>query len=87
MITLLDESILIGGQMYKSLKADFEGLRSLVTCKICIKLLYEPYVTSCGHTYCYSVSGYLWLGSNYMLTRFLVSLKLVYQQPGKENLP
>ena len=43
-------------QMYNSLKKNFDELRDLVTCKICVKLLYEPYVTSCGHTYCYSVS-------------------------------
>jgi len=28
-------------------------MRQLVTCKICDRLLYEPYALSCGHTYCY----------------------------------
>ena len=43
-------------QKLKILRQDFEGLRSLITCKICDRLLYEPFVISCGHTYCYSVS-------------------------------
>ncbi|KAF2725594.1 hypothetical protein K431DRAFT_280953 [Polychaeton citri CBS 116435] len=29
-------------------------MRALITCKICDRLLYEPYVLACGHTYCYS---------------------------------
>ncbi|KAI9893966.1 MAG: hypothetical protein M1814_004736 [Vezdaea aestivalis] len=37
----------------KTLKADIETLRSIVTCKICTRLLYEPYTVSCGHTFCY----------------------------------
>ncbi|KAK8202918.1 hypothetical protein IWZ01DRAFT_486798 [Phyllosticta capitalensis] len=41
-------------EMLKFLKSDFDSLRSLITCKICDRLLYEPYVISCGHTYCYS---------------------------------
>ncbi|KAK8165894.1 hypothetical protein BC567DRAFT_265492 [Phyllosticta citribraziliensis] len=41
-------------EMLTSLKSDFDSLRSLITCKICDRLLYEPYVISCGHTYCYS---------------------------------
>ncbi|TLD39229.1 hypothetical protein E2P81_ATG00216 [Venturia nashicola] len=41
-------------QLLKALKNEFETLRSLITCKICYGLLYEPYTTSCGHTYCYT---------------------------------
>ena len=29
-------------------------MRNLVTCKVCDRLLYEPYALACGHTYCYS---------------------------------
>ena len=35
------------------LQGDFENLRHSLTCKICEKLFYEPFVLSCGHTYCY----------------------------------
>lgn len=31
-----------------------DSLRSLATCKICFRVLYEPYTLACGHTYCYS---------------------------------
>lgn len=41
-------------EQLKAFKNDFDSLRALVTCKICDKLLYEPYIISCGHTYCYS---------------------------------
>ncbi|KAI5251395.1 hypothetical protein E4T42_04326 [Aureobasidium subglaciale] len=41
-------------QTLEILRNDFDDLRQLVTCKICERLLYEPYVISCGHTYCYS---------------------------------
>ncbi|KAG9669157.1 hypothetical protein KCU99_g7262, partial [Aureobasidium melanogenum] len=41
-------------QTLKTLQGDFDDIRQLVTCKICERLLYEPYVISCGHTYCYS---------------------------------
>ncbi|KAF2015736.1 hypothetical protein BU24DRAFT_422047 [Aaosphaeria arxii CBS 175.79] len=41
-------------EQLKVLKADFDSLRSHLTCKICDRLLYQPYIISCGHTYCYS---------------------------------
>ncbi|KAL1631918.1 E3 ubiquitin ligase [Neofusicoccum ribis] len=41
-------------ELLKVFRSDLDSLRSLVTCKICDRLLYEPYVISCGHTYCYS---------------------------------
>ncbi|CAD0081585.1 unnamed protein product [Aureobasidium vineae] len=41
-------------QTLKTLRGDFDDIRQLITCKICERLLYEPYVISCGHTYCYS---------------------------------
>ncbi|KAF2474734.1 uncharacterized protein BDR25DRAFT_340470 [Lindgomyces ingoldianus] len=41
-------------EQLKALKSDFDGLRTHITCKICDRLLYEPYIISCGHTYCYS---------------------------------
>jgi hypothetical protein len=47
-----------GPQLLKALKAEFDNLRNLITCNICFGILYEPYTTSCGHTYCYSVRPY-----------------------------
>lgn len=41
-------------QTLKTLHTDLDAMRGLVTCKICVRLLYEPYALSCGHTYCYS---------------------------------
>ena len=43
-------------QLLKTLQSQFESLRHVVTCKICFGLMYEPYTTACGHTYCYIVS-------------------------------
>lgn len=31
-----------------------DDMRSLVTCRICTRPMYEPYTTGCGHSYCYS---------------------------------
>ncbi|CAI6341638.1 unnamed protein product [Periconia digitata] len=41
-------------EQLKVLKSDFDSLRSHLTCKICDRLLYQPYTIACGHTYCYS---------------------------------
>jgi hypothetical protein len=41
-------------EQLKSLKAEFDGLRAHLTCKICDRLLYQPYTIACGHTYCYT---------------------------------
>jgi len=42
-------------QQLKVLRTDFDSLRSHLTCKICDRLLYQPYTIACGHTYCYTV--------------------------------
>ncbi|KAK5122457.1 hypothetical protein LTR85_004041 [Meristemomyces frigidus] len=47
----------------KTLHTDIDAMRSLVTCQICHRFMYEPYALSCGHTYCYSCLSQ-WLGSN-----------------------
>ncbi|KAF1929753.1 uncharacterized protein M421DRAFT_419541 [Didymella exigua CBS 183.55] len=41
-------------EQLKSLRGEFEGLRAHLTCKICDRLLYQPYTIACGHTYCYT---------------------------------
>ncbi|KAF1815480.1 hypothetical protein P152DRAFT_455193 [Eremomyces bilateralis CBS 781.70] len=41
-------------ELLSSLKSDMESIRSIASCKICARLLYEPYIISCGHTFCYS---------------------------------
>lgn len=40
-------------QSLTALTTDVTAMRSLITCKICDRFLYEPYSISCGHTYCY----------------------------------
>jgi hypothetical protein len=41
-----------------------EDMRSLALCKICIKPFYEPFILSCGHTYCYSCLA-SWFGGGH----------------------
>ncbi|KAK5675753.1 E3 ubiquitin ligase [Elasticomyces elasticus] len=47
----------------KTLHGDVDAMRTLVSCQICQRFMYEPYALSCGHTYCYSCLNQ-WLGSN-----------------------
>ena len=35
------------------LEGDLDDLRQIITCRVCINPLYEPYTLSCGHTFCY----------------------------------
>lgn len=50
-------------EQLKALQSNFEELRAQVTCQICMRLLYQPYTISCGHTYCYSCLC-TWFASN-----------------------
>lgn len=43
-----------GQPLLHTFQKHIEDMRSLVQCKICIKPLYEPFILSCGHSYCYS---------------------------------
>ena len=36
------------------LETSLDDIRTLITCRVCIRLLYEPYTIECGHTFCYS---------------------------------
>lgn len=40
--------------LLKILETNLDDLRAIITCRICIRPLYEPYTISCGHTFCYS---------------------------------
>ena len=40
--------------LLQTLETSLDDLRSLVTCRICVRPLYEPYTIECGHTFCYS---------------------------------
>ncbi len=40
--------------LLQTLETSLDDLRSLITCRICIRPLYEPYTIECGHTFCYS---------------------------------
>lgn len=54
-------------QTLKLLHNDFDVLRGSLTCKICEKLFYEPYVLSCGHTYCYRCLS-TWFSSTHKMS-------------------
>ncbi|MCJ1435961.1 hypothetical protein MMC27_005337 [Xylographa pallens] len=43
----------IGG-LLQILENTMEDLRGLVSCRVCVRPMYEPYTISCGHTFCYS---------------------------------
>lgn len=47
----------------QSFQKHIEDMRSLTLCKICLKPFFEPYIISCGHTYCYSCLR-SWFGNN-----------------------
>lgn len=36
------------------MSSDLSTLRGMLECKVCFRMLYEPYTTACGHTSCYS---------------------------------
>lgn len=36
------------------LEKSIDDIRGLVTCRICVRPMYEPYTIACGHTFCYS---------------------------------
>ncbi|KAF1920151.1 hypothetical protein BDU57DRAFT_560975 [Ampelomyces quisqualis] len=50
-------------EQLKTLRSDLDSLRCHLTCKICDRLLYQPYTIACGHTYCYTCLC-TWFASN-----------------------
>jgi len=37
----------------QTLETSLDDIRNLVTCRVCIRPLFEPYTIECGHTFCY----------------------------------
>lgn len=40
--------------LLQSVDSSLDDLRALISCRVCVRPLYEPYTISCGHTFCYS---------------------------------
>ncbi|KAI9818227.1 MAG: hypothetical protein M1827_000852 [Pycnora praestabilis] len=55
-------------ELLRTLKSDFDGLRSVITCRVCVRLLYEPYTIGCGHTFCYSCLCQWFVSNKYKKT-------------------
>lgn len=48
-------------QLVNTLQTHVDDIRSLLQCGICVRPLYEPFTIACGHTFCYSVSPFVYL--------------------------
>lgn len=44
-----DESI----TLLQTLETSLDDIRALITCRVCVRPLFEPYTIECGHTFCY----------------------------------
>ena len=42
------------GGLFDKFEKALDDIRGLVACKICTKPMHEPYVTECGHSFCYN---------------------------------
>ncbi|KAL9129911.1 MAG: hypothetical protein Q9217_001759 [Psora testacea] len=40
-------------RLLQRLESNLSDIRELITCRVCVRPLYEPYTTECGHTFCY----------------------------------
>ncbi|ODH33998.1 hypothetical protein ACO22_03221 [Paracoccidioides brasiliensis] len=40
--------------LLRTVQGHVEDIRSLISCGVCVKPLYEPFTLACGHTFCYS---------------------------------
>lgn len=40
--------------LIQTLQTSLDDIRALVTCRVCVRPLFEPYTIECGHTFCYS---------------------------------
>lgn len=41
------------GGLLQILESSFDDVRMLINCRVCMRPLYEPFTTECGHTFCY----------------------------------
>ena len=39
--------------LLRSLETSLDDIRTLITCRVCVRPLFEPYTLECGHTFCY----------------------------------
>ena len=41
------------GGLLQTLETSLDDIRTLITCRVCVRPLFEPYTIECGHTFCY----------------------------------
>ena len=41
------------GGILQTLETSLDDIRTLITCRVCVRPLFEPYTIECGHTFCY----------------------------------
>lgn len=39
--------------LIQTLETSLDDIRTLITCRVCVRPLFEPYTIECGHTFCY----------------------------------
>ncbi|KAL2040065.1 hypothetical protein N7G274_006968 [Stereocaulon virgatum] len=39
--------------LLQTLETSMDDIRTLMTCRVCVRPLFEPYTIECGHTFCY----------------------------------
>jgi len=62
------------------MNAMMEDIRNSITCKVCFRLLYEPFTIACGHTYCYSCLNE-WFDRNEDRRKTCPDCRAVVKQP------
>ena len=41
------------GGLLQTMETSLDDIRTLITCRVCVRPLFEPYTIECGHTFCY----------------------------------